>query len=196
MRRGLTVVVLAGALLVVPAAPCWACRCVVQTPRQHAANADVVFTGRVVEAEDPFRHSGPRVQATLDVEAVYKGSVEDVAVVETPRGGTAACGFRFVDGTRYTVFAYRNERGRLETNTCSATAEGGIKPARFGLGPADSETAAGSEPAGETAVSWSTAVIAGSVLLGAGIGLLLWRARRGDASPGAPTGGGAPPRPS
>jgi hypothetical protein len=191
-----TVVALAGVLLVLPAAPCWACRCVVQTPRQHAANADVVFTGKVVEAEDPFRHSGPRVQAGLRVEAVYKGSVEDVAVVETPRGGTAACGFRFVEGTRYTVFAYRNERGRLETNTCSATAEGGIDPARFGLGPADSETAAGSEPADEPAVSWSTAVIAGSILLGGGIGLLVWRTRRGQASSRAPTGGGAPPRPS
>jgi hypothetical protein len=43
---------------------------------------------------------------------------------KTPPGGPAACGVEFAEGHRYTVFAYRNERGRLETNTCSATGPG------------------------------------------------------------------------
>lgn len=131
-----------GILVVFPASPCWACRCVEQSPAQHAANADVVFAGRVLSAEDPSKDPGLRVQATLDVETVYKGQAGDRAVVETPPGGPAACGVEFAKGERYTVFAYRNERGRLETNTCSATVPGPIDPAAFGLAGSQ----AGSEP--------------------------------------------------
>lgn len=172
----------------------------VQTPRQHAANADVIFTGRVLEAEDPLRHPGPRVQASLAVEVLYKGSVGEAAVVETPRGGTPACGFRFEEGTRYTVFAYRNERGRLETNTCAATGEGGIDPSPFGLssGGADAGPEDASEGVREPAGSLIPvmALVGASLLVAGGLSWVLRRRRRPGEDREEPTGGGAPPRPS
>ena len=133
MGRVLGVALVAIGILALSATPCWACSCVHQPPKAQAANADVIFTGRVIEAEDPFRFSGPRVQAKLAVEVLYKGDVGTVVVVETYRGGEAACGLEFVEDERFTIFAFRNERGRLETNICSASTRGTIDPQRFGL---------------------------------------------------------------
>jgi hypothetical protein len=171
--RTLIVGSLVGALVVGWASPCWACSCVMLTPREQAANADVIFTGRVLEAEDPFHHSGPRVQASLSVEQIYKGSVEAESVVETLRGGSAACGVGFRAGDRYTVFAFVNERGRLETNLCSGTGRGPIDPAGFGL--------PGARPA--TAPWLGMAAVLGAVtVVGVGAALLIGRLRRPGAT--------------
>jgi hypothetical protein len=166
--RTLVVGSLVAALLVGWASPCWACRCVMLTPREQAANADVIFTGRVLEAEDPFSQSGPRVQATLAVERIYKGSVEAEPVVETLPGASAACGVGFRAGDRYTVFAFVNERGRLETNLCSGTGRGPIDPARFGLPEGLSATA-----------PWLglAAVLGAVTIVGMGAALLIGRFR-------------------
>jgi hypothetical protein len=187
MKRALTVALVATGLLVVSALPCWACSCVVQPPTAQAANADVIFTGRVIEAEDPLRFSGPRVQAELLVEVLYKGDVGREVLVETYPGGSASCGLEFVEGKRFTVFAFLNERGRLETNICSASSTGNIDPARFGLpggtvapgGDGDPPGAVGTTPETEpTDFRLPVGALLGAVtLIGIGIGLAV-RSRR------------------
>jgi hypothetical protein len=170
---------MAGGFLLFSAVPCWACSCVAQPPKAQADDADAIFTGRVIDAEDPFRFSGPRVQANLAVEVLYKGEVGSEALVETLPGGSAACGVEFVEGERFTVFAFWNERGRLETNICSASTVGSIDPARFGLprgtvvpgGVREPPGAVGTQPDTEPAPFWPPiAVVAGAVAI-IGVGL-------------------------
>jgi hypothetical protein len=187
MKRALTVALVASGLLVVSARPCWACSCVAQPPKAQADNADVIFTGRVIEAEDPFRFSGPRVQAVLAVEVLYKGEAGGEILVETYPGGSASCGLEFVQGKRFTVFAFLNERGRLETNICSASTTGSIDPARFGLPSGAVASGAGEDPPGavgakpetEPAAFWLpvSALLGAVALIGIGIGLAI-RSRR------------------
>jgi hypothetical protein len=183
MRRVLGIPLVASVFIVLSALPCWACSCAAQTPKAQADNADVIFTGRVIEAEDPFQFSGPRVQANLAVEVLYKGEVGSEALVETPLGGSAACGLEFVDGKRFTIFAFWNERGRLETNICSASTAGTIDPARFGLsrgaaapgGIREPPGAVGTQPDAEPAASWlPVAALAGAAaIIGVGIALAI-----------------------
>jgi hypothetical protein len=187
MKRALTVALVASGLLVVSARPCWACSCVAQPPKAQADNADVIFTGRVIEAEDPFRFSGPRVQAVLAVEVLYKGEAGGEILVETYPGGSASCGLEFVQGKRFTVFAFLNERGRLETNICSASTTGSIDPARFGLpsgtvapgADEDPPGALGATPETEPATFWlpASALLGAVALIGIGIGVAI-RSRR------------------
>lgn len=187
MKRALATAMVASGLLVLSAQPCWACTCAAQPPKALADNADVIFTGRVIEAEDPFRFSGPRVQAELAVEVLYKGQVGNEVLVETYPGGSAACGLEFVEGKRFTVFAFLNERGRLETNVCSASTSGSIDPARFGLSRAAPGGGRGS-PGGtpgtavtqpDPAAFWlPVGALAGAVaVIGVGVGLAI-RSRR------------------
>jgi hypothetical protein len=179
MRRVLAITLVASFFLVLSALPCWACSCAAQPPKAQANSADVIFTGRVIEAEDPFQFSGPRVQANLAVEVLYKGEVGSEALVETFPGGSAACGLEFVEGKRFTVFAFWNERGRLETNICSASTAGTIDPARFGLsrgtvvpgGVREPPGAVGTQPDSEPAAPWlPVAAVAGALAI-LGIGL-------------------------
>jgi hypothetical protein len=179
MRRVLAIPLVASVFLVLSALPCWACSCAAQPPKAQADNADVIFTGRVIEAEDPFQFSGPRVQADLVVEVLYKGEVGSEAVVETYPGGSAACGLEFVEGKRFTIFAFWNERGRLETNICSASIAGSIDPARFGLsrgtvvpgGVREPPRAVGTQPDAEPTTFWlPVAALAGAAAI-IGVGL-------------------------
>lgn len=181
MKRAITVALLASGLLLVSAPPCWACSCAPLSPTAQAANADVIFTGRVIETEDPLRFSGPRVQAELLVEVLYKGDVGREVLVETYPGGSASCGLEFVEGKRFTVFAFLNERGRLETNICSASTTGSIDPARFGLpggtvapgGDGDPPGAVGTTPETEPTAFWLPvgALLGVVALIAIGIGL-------------------------
>jgi hypothetical protein len=189
MRRALATALMATGVLFLSARPCWACSCVAQPPKAQADNADVIFTGRVIEAEDPFRFSGPRVQAVLAVEVLYKGEAGSEILVETYPGGSASCGLEFVEGERFTVFAFLNERGRLETNICSASTTGSIDPARFGLpsGGAAPGGVRGSPggpsgtavPQPDPAAFWlPVGALAGAVaVIGLGVGLAI-RSRR------------------
>ena len=183
MKRALATAMVASGLLVLSAQPCWACTCAAQPPKALADNADVIFTGRVIETEDPFRFSGPRVQAELAVEVLYKGQLGSEVVVETYPGGSASCGLEFVEGERFTVFAFLNERGRLETNICSASTTGSIDPARFGLPSGtvapgvdeDPPGAVGATPETEPAEFWLPviALLGAAALIGIGVGLAI-----------------------
>jgi hypothetical protein len=187
MGRVLGVALVSVGILALSATPCWACSCVYQPPKAQAAGADVIFTGRVIEAEDPFRFSGPRVQAEMAVEVLYKGDVGTEVVVETYRGGEAACGLEFVEDERFTIFAFRNERGRLETNICSASTTGTIDPGEFGLSRGTAPPGGIRQPSGEASetgagepnVPWLAVGAVALVASAAGVALAIRLRRSG-----------------
>jgi hypothetical protein len=104
--------------------PALACSCVPFTKPQLVENATVIFTGVV---------TGGSRQFSFEVETVYKGDVPKATAVTTVVGG-ASCGYEFVGGKRYTVFATA-AGGKLETNLCRGNVEGAIDAAEYGLGP-------------------------------------------------------------
>jgi len=65
------------------------------------------------------------------VDAVYKGDATRTYWVSSARSG-ASCGFEFLVGKRYMVFA-RVSGDRVETDLCSGTLQGGLDPASVAL---------------------------------------------------------------
>ncbi|MFN2318970.1 MAG: hypothetical protein ABR500_04745 [Dermatophilaceae bacterium] len=105
--------------LVAPQA-CAACSCLVMTFSEAADQADVVFVGTVTGREDgQGSELGPSVDYTFAVDEVYKGSADEVSVVQTA-DNSAACGFNFDEGETYLVMAGSSAAG-LETNLCTGT---------------------------------------------------------------------------
>ncbi len=137
MRRHAAVALLAGVFALGPQ-PALACSCVPMTKPQHAGFSQVVFTGVAtgVTGAFPFslscsRSSMDPVFVTFTVETVYKGDVPRETTVSTVVGG-ASCGYEFVAGRRYTVFAAATE-GRFDTNLCRGNVEGTIAPSEYAL---------------------------------------------------------------
>ncbi len=93
-----------------------ACSCVPPPPPKKAlAAAAAVFEGKVAGIdEDPGNH---RSTATLAVSRVWKGAVTTTMKVTT-HGAGSMCGFGFVVGESYLVYA-DGESGELSTSLCS-----------------------------------------------------------------------------
>ena len=123
----------------------YACDCPQVTDAEYVAQADAIFTGRIIENET----SPSERIITFAVERIYKGDVSARQVVRTERAG---CGLRVNGPDTYVVFAAVDpdpQRG-LTANQCGGTRTG---PAPIELGegwPApDEPTPAGpAEPAG------------------------------------------------
>ena len=126
--RPRTAAVLAACLLAaLAAADAAACSCVMPgTPEQEMANADAVFTARVVSTEQAEQRSGDfrlqRMKVELALDDVWKGCEEgERAILWTGLGG-GDCGFQFEPGERYLVYAYESDDGeQLTTSICSRT---------------------------------------------------------------------------
>ena len=142
LRRTLIVVFLATLAVPVVASPCWACSCAstgdpAQDRRDHAENADLVFTGvaqreRVVDPHPDDGYTGDEsVYTRFRVRQTYKGHAGRWVTIRS-NSSSAACGYDFQEGKRYTVFAYEH-KDRFETNLCSGTKPGGINPHNYGL---------------------------------------------------------------
>jgi hypothetical protein len=121
--------------------PALACSCVPFTKAQVVENAAVIFTGVVTAESRQFTFglacgtisSADPVTYAFDVQTVYKGDVTRAATVTTAMSG-ASCGYEFVVGKRYTVFA-TSANGKLETNLCRGNVGDAIDPADYGLAP-------------------------------------------------------------
>lgn len=116
-------------LLTVTGGTAAACSCAQLTPRERVDQAVAVFTGTATEVRLIERFTGGgKVTATLRTDLVYKGEPEAAFEVSTRAQGPA-CGYRFVEGTRYLIFAGRQD-GELTTTLCSGNVE---LPAGTGL---------------------------------------------------------------
>src|SRR5438132_5230384 len=116
----------------------FACSCAGVSKAQAARNVSAVFTGRVTSVTRPFAIGIPctsssedPVVAVFEVETVYKGELPATTTTRTVIGG-ASCGYDFVPGKRYTVFATVGTNG-LETNACRGNVEGAITPSEYEL---------------------------------------------------------------
>ena len=133
--RLLAFAVLAGALSLGLGSRVDACSCVQQSGAQQAARADVVFRGTVTVIEPPITglviSSADPISIRFAVDAVYKGVATRTFWVSIERSD-ASCGFEFLVGRQYTVFA-RVSGDRVQTDICSGTLRGGLDPASAGL---------------------------------------------------------------
>jgi hypothetical protein len=97
-----------------------------------------VFTGKVVRIERSEKRTGlfTEVEAVFEVEGVWKG-VEKSTVSVFTSSHSAACGYGFMTGEKYLVYASDNGEGQLVTTICSRTKQTKEAEADFGeLGPA------------------------------------------------------------
>ncbi|HVL88644.1 MAG TPA: hypothetical protein VM841_00270 [Actinomycetota bacterium] len=188
MRKILVTAVLAGAFWLGGSLPVWACSCAGSGPPVHFDHADAVFVASLENRRDPngdqtIISSADPIDYEMYVESVQKGDVAEQVVVRSARNG-ASCGFTFVRGIRYQIFA-RQDGDRFLTSLCEGTAvlgaqvyepNGSDGPARTGLsgevGPPPGEAPGRAKP------------LAGAVagLLIAGLGVALARAARRSVS--------------
>ncbi|MEV0313986.1 hypothetical protein [Nonomuraea fuscirosea] len=144
MMRVLAAFSMATALFLVSAGPVTAaagCSCAIRTPKQQVSEATAVFTATVtdVRVDEPMLNGGT-VTARLRGDHVYKGTPNAEVEVFTKAQG-AACGYEFVKGARYLVFARTRDSG-LATTMCSGNRRlpAGDHPLRLsdrtqGMGP-------------------------------------------------------------
>jgi hypothetical protein len=124
MRRGLAAAVIAAVLLNSSSAD--ACKC--NTGEKPDEQYSAIFEGRVVSVEEVAIPDPPRlhVRACFDVVEVRLGSVSPRTCVGTGIGG-GDCGFQFVEGRYYLVFARggnpRFPEVELSTGVCDRTVE-------------------------------------------------------------------------
>lgn len=187
-------VVLGLAVFVVPlvaAPPAYACSCASFTDKQYFERADLVFTGTLVDREEPPSggtvSSADPVTLTFEVERVYKGSAVRDLDLTTARS-SASCGLELEGRGPFLVFA--TDRGGLTAGLCDGSRPLNKKiPASFGEGtparplstsepaPTSSRETAPAEEDGPP--SWiypaGVAVLLGAALAGAGA---LWARRR------------------
>jgi hypothetical protein len=143
-------------LVVLGAAPSFACSCAMAGTEQYVDGADAVCTRTVTDKEPPPQRpvmsSMDPVTYTFDVERAFKGDLSDPLPVLSASSG-ASCGLEGVRvGQRYVVFASESKRGDrdLWASLCGGTApwSAGLEAdvvAATGPGTPDPPTAA---PAG------------------------------------------------
>ncbi len=129
MNRLLLAMCLAASLLPLAPTSASACSCAPATPKQYARWADVVFTGVVQEVSETETE-----RITLfRVRVLYKGKAPRHTEVHSGVQ-ESACGVRFNDGSKYTIFADRSD-GELWTSLCAGNRRGRIRHAKYGLPP-------------------------------------------------------------
>lgn len=138
----------AALLIAAMAEPCFACSCVPMEPQQRVGRAAAVFTGTVIDAKPEsflrlseekahnlLHRNGRRPSygdAVFDVSRVYKGDVHQTQWV-SGHGDSSSCGFTFEPGKTYTVFAYMNDGGYLETGICNGVFSDDFVPQDYDL---------------------------------------------------------------
>lgn len=98
-----------------------ACTCLEWPSFERALReSDSVFKGTVVTIRPVGPHDYGDVRVTLQVDAWWKGAPPETVDVLTAKS-EAACGFTFLVGSEYVVFALRNQSGALWTHLCWRT---------------------------------------------------------------------------
>ena len=118
----LVVLILAGLMSASPQ-QAYACSCIPpRPPLESMANSDGVFAGKVlrIEAEEGLLiNSADPVKVVFEVSRVWKGAEEGAIALSTARD-SASCGYDFIVGEEYLVYANNGESG-LTTGLCTRT---------------------------------------------------------------------------
>ena len=90
------------------------------SPSEGLTSSHAVFTGEVIgiERNEATRFGG--LEVTLRVQKVWKGESHEEIKVHTA-GGSAACGYTFVKGETYLVYALRDDADPMRVSLCSRT---------------------------------------------------------------------------
>ena len=110
-------------LFALPTDQAYACSCMMPAPPLEAmANSDAVFAGKVVRIdtqEGAITSSADPIKITFEVSRVWKGEQNSAIALATARD-SASCGYPFMVGEEYLVYANSSETG-LTTGLCSRT---------------------------------------------------------------------------
>ena len=98
-----------------------ACSCMKITPSEGLSSSYAVFTGEVMNLEPNEATKFGGVEITFQVKKVWKGDIGEKVQVRTA-GSSAACGYNFVKGETYLVYASRDEADPMRVSLCSRTA--------------------------------------------------------------------------
>ncbi len=90
------------------------------TPSEGLSSSHAVFTGEVIEIEPNEATKFRGLEVTLRVKRVWKGAPEETIKVHTA-GSRAACGYTFVKGRTYLVYAVRDAADPMRVSLCSRT---------------------------------------------------------------------------
>ena len=149
-----------------------ACSCAQPgTPAEELEKFSAVFAGRVVSVQHSYDlNAAPvspddRTTVGFEVSAVWKGTVhKEMSITTPPTGGS--CGFSFVEGDEYIVYAYDSPYGDdgYTVGICSRTAllsQAQTDLDELGEGRAPQEGTGGPAPEGpqDSGVGWAWVVI-------------------------------------
>ena len=90
------------------------------TPAEGLSSSYAVFTGEVTDMERNTATKFGGVEITLGVKKVWKGDIGAQVQVRTA-GSSAACGYSFVKGETYLVYADRDGADPMRVSLCSRT---------------------------------------------------------------------------
>ncbi|MBO3741981.1 hypothetical protein [Actinoplanes flavus] len=116
MRRILVLMLLVLAPVPVAARPAWACSCA--TGFDPLEQAETAFVGVVQEVDGDLWDA--RVDVRFTVESVLKGDLGDTVTLATEKD-EASCGYTFVEGGRYRVYANDDRTNSCDGNELLAT---------------------------------------------------------------------------
>lgn len=102
-------------------AEAYACSCMKLTPEEGLSSSHAVFSGEVtnITKNEATRFGG--LEVTLRVKKVWKGAPSEEIKVHTA-GSSAACGYPFVQGKTYLVYAVHDDADPMRVSLCSRTA--------------------------------------------------------------------------
>ena len=90
------------------------------SPSEGLSSSKAVFTGEVIAIEKNKATRFGGLEVTLRVKEVWKGAVEAKIKVHTA-GSSAACGFNFLNGQTYLVYAVSDQADPMRVSLCSRT---------------------------------------------------------------------------
>jgi MYXO-CTERM domain-containing protein len=98
-----------------------ACTCISLSPSEGRSVSHAIFTGEVTEIAPNKATRFGGLEITLRVKRMWKGDPEQEIKVHTA-GSSAACGYTFVKGETYLVYALRDDADPMRVSLCSRTA--------------------------------------------------------------------------
>ena len=100
-----------------------ACSCrFYETAEEHVAQTSIIFEGTVTKTDHPgfLFEKKENLETTFAVTRAIKGEIAEEMIVRHVNGEICClCGVNFEEGESYLIFAYRNNKGELHTNSCS-----------------------------------------------------------------------------
>lgn len=127
MKKVFVVVPLLLVWLILGAENTLACSCIAPDPdksltqqvRDAVKDSDIVFSARVLSITELPEEGHNKIKLRLT--KTWKGRLTRTVTVTTGLG-SGDCGYRFEKGKTYLIYAYRSEKKRFSTNSCSRTA--------------------------------------------------------------------------